>query len=124
MLQYQQAATICQRLGDLAGEGRSQSNLASTLIALKRYAEARRALERAVLQVAPEARGRLYVVSGRARQYITSLRVLSEGESGGQLQVRISAQVDVPRLLREIPRSMTRLRAHLTRLAGSARRGT
>ena len=28
------------------------------------------------------------------------------------------------RLLREIPRSMTRLRAHLTRLAGSARRGT
>lgn len=61
-----------------------------------------RALERAVLQVAPEARGRLYVVSGRARQYITSLRVLSEGESGGQLQVRISAQVDVPRLLRDL----------------------
>lgn len=61
-----------------------------------------RALERAVLQVAPEARGRLYVVSGRARQYITSLRVLSEGESGGQLRVRISAQVDVPRLLRDL----------------------
>lgn len=61
-----------------------------------------RALEQAVLQAAPEARGRLYVVSGRARQYVTSFRVLSEGESAGQFQVRISAQVDVPRLLRDL----------------------
>ena len=35
----------------------------------------------------------------------------------------VAAMADVPRLLREIPRSMTRLRAHLTRLAGTARRG-
>lgn len=35
----------------------------------------------------------------------------------------LAATADVPRLLREIPRSMTRLRSHLTRLAGSAPRG-
>lgn len=36
----------------------------------------------------------------------------------------VAATADVPRLLREIPRSMTRLRSHLTRLAGSTRRGS
>lgn len=61
-----------------------------------------RAVEQAVVQAAPEARGRLYIVSGRSRSYVSSYRVLGENESGGQLQLRLAAQVDLPRLLRDL----------------------
>lgn len=61
-----------------------------------------RALEAAVTLAAPEARGRLYQVSARAREYLSGYRVLSEGEADGQFQVRIAAQVDLPRLLRDL----------------------
>lgn len=60
------------------------------------------ALEQAVVQAAPEARGRLYLLSARARDYITTYRVLEEGESDGQFSLRLSAQVDLPRLLRDL----------------------
>ncbi len=60
------------------------------------------ALEQAVTQAAPEARGRLYLLSARARDYITTYRVLEEGETGGQFGLRLQAQVDLPRLLRDL----------------------
>ncbi|MEM7655037.1 MAG: tetratricopeptide repeat protein [Bacteroidota bacterium] len=46
---FQQAAEIYISLGDEAQEGRAQNNLANRLIQLKRYAEARKALERAII---------------------------------------------------------------------------
>lgn len=61
-----------------------------------------RALEEAVAQAAPEARGRLYLVSARARDYVLAYRVLEEGEAGGQFQLRIAAEVDMPRLLSDL----------------------
>ena len=60
------------------------------------------ALEQAVTQAAPEARGRLYLLASRARDYITTYRVLEEGETGGQFLLRLEAQVDLPRLLRDL----------------------
>lgn len=60
------------------------------------------ALEQAVVQAAPEARGRLYLLAARARDYITTYRVLEEGESGGQFLLRLQAQVDLPRLLHDL----------------------
>lgn len=60
------------------------------------------ALEQAVAQAAPEARGRLYLLAARARDYITTYRVLEEGESGGQFLLRLEAQVDLPRLLHDL----------------------
>jgi hypothetical protein len=59
-------------------------------------------LEQAVAQAAPEVRGRLYLLSPRARDYILTYRVLEEGESGGQFALRLQAQVDLPRLLRDL----------------------
>lgn len=61
-----------------------------------------RALEQAVLEVMPEARSRVYLVSGRARDYVTTYRVLQEGEVAGQFQIRIEAQIDLPRLQRDL----------------------
>lgn len=60
------------------------------------------ALEQAVAQAAPEARGRLYLLSARARDYIATYRVLEEGETDGQFHLRLAAQVDLPRLLRDL----------------------
>ncbi len=61
-----------------------------------------RVLEQAVAQAAPEARGRLYQVSARAREYVTTYRMVDESEADGQFRVRIQAQVDLPRLLRDL----------------------
>lgn len=60
------------------------------------------ALEQAVSQAAPEVRGRLYLVTARARDYVPTYRVISEGEEAGSFRVRIEAQVDTPRLLRDL----------------------
>ena len=60
------------------------------------------ALEQAVTQAAPESRGRLYLVNMRAREFVTGYRVLEEGEASGIFTMRIEAQVDLPRLLREL----------------------
>lgn len=60
------------------------------------------ALEQAVAQAAPEARGRLYLLTARARDYVPTYRVISEGEEAGSFRVRIEAQVDMPRLLRDL----------------------
>lgn len=60
------------------------------------------ALEQAVAQAAPEVRGRLYLLSARARDYVPTYRVISEGEEAGSFRVRIEAQVDTPRLLRDL----------------------
>ncbi|MFO0573657.1 MAG: hypothetical protein U1A78_06660 [Polyangia bacterium] len=60
------------------------------------------ALEQAVAQAAPEARGRLYLLTARARDYVPTYRVISEGEEAGSFRVRIEAQVDTPRLLRDL----------------------
>ncbi|MCS6913477.1 MAG: hypothetical protein RMK29_04130 [Myxococcales bacterium] len=62
----------------------------------------RRAVEQAVAQTAPQARGRIYLVTARAREFVPTYRVLEEGMTGGLFQVRIAAQVDLPRLLREV----------------------
>lgn len=62
----------------------------------------RLAVEQSALAAAPESRGRLYLVSARARDYVTTYRVLEEGEAGGQFTVRVAAQVDLPRLLRDL----------------------
>lgn len=62
----------------------------------------RRAVEQAASQAAPEVRGRFYLVSARARDFVTTYRVLEEGEAGGQFQLRAAAQVDLPRLLRAL----------------------
>ena len=61
-----------------------------------------RVLEQAVAQAAPEARGRLYLVSARAREYVTTYRMVEESSTDGQFRVRIQAQVDLPRLLRDL----------------------
>jgi hypothetical protein len=61
-----------------------------------------RALEQAVAEVLPEARSRVYLVSGRARDYVTTYRVLQEGEVAGQFQIRVAAQLDLPRLQRDL----------------------
>lgn len=61
-----------------------------------------RALEQAVAEVMPEARSRVYLVSSRAREYVTTYRVLQEGEVAGQFQLRIEAQLDLPRLQRDL----------------------
>ena len=61
-----------------------------------------RAVEQAVAEVMPEARSRVYLVSGRARDFVTTYRVLQEGEVAGQFQLRIEAQLDLPRLQREL----------------------
>jgi hypothetical protein len=61
-----------------------------------------RALEQAVAEVMPEARSRVYLVAGRARDYVTTYRVLQEGEVAGQFQLRVEAQLDLPRLQREL----------------------
>lgn len=60
------------------------------------------ALEQAVSQAAPEVRGRLYLLTARARDYVPTYRVISEGEEAGSFRVRIEAQVDTPRLLRDL----------------------
>lgn len=60
------------------------------------------ALEQAVAQAAPEVRGRLYLLTARARDYVPTYRVISEGEEAGSFRVRIEAQVDTPRLLRDL----------------------
>lgn len=60
------------------------------------------ALEQAVSQAAPEVRGRLYLVTARARDYVPTYRVISEGEEAGSFRVRIEAQVDTPRLMRDL----------------------
>ena len=72
-------------------------------------------LEQAVTQAAPEARGRLYLLSSRARDYIKTYRVLEEGESGGQFALRLEAQVDLPRLLRDLQGSVPATRQALSR---------
>lgn len=61
-----------------------------------------RALEQAVAQVAPESRSRVYLVQSRARDYVTTYRVLEEGEQAGQFQIRVEVQFDLPRLLRDL----------------------
>ena len=61
-----------------------------------------RALEQAVAEVMPEARSRVYLVAGRARDFVTTYRVLQEGEVAGQFQLRVEAQLDLPRLQREL----------------------
>lgn len=61
-----------------------------------------RALEQAVAEVMPEARSRVYLVSGRARDYVTTYRVVQEGEVAGQFQIRIEAQLDLLRLQRDL----------------------
>lgn len=75
------------------------------------------ALEQAVTQAAPEARGRLYLLAARARDYITTYRVLEEGESGGQFLLRLEAQVDLPRLLRDLQGTLPASRQASTRRA-------
>jgi tetratricopeptide (TPR) repeat protein len=50
---YQRAAEIYGEIGDLAGEGRAQSNLANTLFKLQRLEEARQAIRRAIECNAP-----------------------------------------------------------------------
>lgn len=67
-----------------------------------------RALEQAVAQVAPEARSRVYLVQSRARDYVTTYRVLDEGEQAGQFQVRVDVQFDLPRLLHDLQAAPTR----------------
>jgi hypothetical protein len=67
-----------------------------------------RALEQAVAQVAPEARSRVYLVLGRARDYVTTYRVLEEGEVAGQFQIRLEVQFDLSRLLRELQSDKSR----------------
>ncbi len=61
-----------------------------------------RALEMAIDQAAPEVRGRLYLVSARAREFVSSYRVVEETEQAGRLSLKIAAQVDVAHLLREL----------------------
>jgi len=61
-----------------------------------------RALEQAVAQVAPEARSRTYLILGRTRDYVTTYRVLDEGEQAGEFQIRLEVQFDLPRLLRDL----------------------
>jgi hypothetical protein len=61
-----------------------------------------RALELAVEQAAPDVRGRLYLVSARAREFVSSYRVVEETEQDGRLSLKIAAQVDVAHLLREL----------------------
>ena len=85
------------------------------------------ALEQAVTQAAPEARGRLYLLAARARDYITTYRVLEEGESGGQFLLRLEAQVDLPRLLHDLQGTLPASRQASTRRAAadwSSRRNT
>jgi len=60
------------------------------------------ALDQSVEQTAPELRGRLYLISQRAREFVTSYRVTDESEQDGRLNLRIVAQVDVARLVREL----------------------
>jgi hypothetical protein len=67
-----------------------------------------RALEQAVAQVAPEARSRVYLVLGRARDYVTTYRVLDEGELAGQFQIRLEVQFDLSRLLRDLQSDKSR----------------
>lgn len=67
-----------------------------------------RALEQAVAQVAPEARSRVYLVLGRARDYVTTYRVLEEGELAGQFQIRLEVQFDLSRLLRDLQSDKSR----------------
>lgn len=61
-----------------------------------------RVLEQAVERAAPELRGRLYLLTPRARDYLPTYRILQEGEVDGQFQIRLSAEVDLPRLLRDL----------------------
>lgn len=61
-----------------------------------------RAVEQAVAELIPEGRSRLYLILGRAREYVLNYRVLQEGEVAGQFQVRIAAQIDVLRLGRDL----------------------
>ncbi len=75
------------------------------------------ALEQAVTQAAPEARGRLYLLSTRARDYITTYRVLEEGDNNGQFALRLEAQVDLPRLLRDLQGTVPATRQTTTRRA-------
>lgn len=67
-----------------------------------------RALEQAVAQVAPEARSRVYLVLGRTRDYVTTYRVLDEGEVAGQFQIRLEVQFDLSRLLRDLQSDKSR----------------
>lgn len=60
------------------------------------------ALAQAVEQSAPELRGRLYLVTPRVREFVTSYRVVEETELDGRLSLKIVSQVDVARLLREL----------------------
>ncbi|MFO0653619.1 MAG: hypothetical protein U0787_00905 [Polyangia bacterium] len=60
------------------------------------------ALLQAVEQSAPELRGRLYLVAPRAREFVSSYRVVEETEQDGRLLFKIVSQVDVARLLREL----------------------
>ncbi len=60
------------------------------------------ALAQAVEQSAPELLGRLYLVTPRAREFVTSYRVVEETEADGRLSLKIVSQVDVARLLREL----------------------
>ncbi len=60
------------------------------------------ALTQAVEQSAPELRGRLYLIAPRAREFVTSYRVVEETETDGRLSLKIVSQVDVARLLREL----------------------
>jgi hypothetical protein len=76
------------------------------------------ALEQAVAQAAPEVRGRLYLLSARARDYITTYRVLEEGETGGQFLLRLQAEVDLPRLLRDLQGTVPAVRQAGPRRAG------
>ncbi len=61
-----------------------------------------RAMEQAVAQVAPEARSRLYLLQSRVRDYVTTYRVIEEGEQAGQFQIRVEVQFDLPRLLHDL----------------------
>lgn len=61
-----------------------------------------RALDLAIEQAAPEVRGRLYLVSSRAREFVSSYRVIEESELDGRLSLKMVAQVDVAHLVREL----------------------
>jgi hypothetical protein len=68
------------------------------------------ALEQSVEQAAPELRGRLYLVSARAREFVKSYRVIEDSEQDGRLSLKIAAQVDVARLVRELQAALPKTR--------------
>lgn len=62
----------------------------------------RQALDLAVEQAAPEVRGRTYLLGARARDFVSSYRIVEESELDGRLVLKIMAQVDVAQVLKEL----------------------